>query len=264
MQNKQWKTQPHPITGILKQPLLCALFSVALGLSSTQTRAESLTCYSTVFAPFVIERNGEVKGVDVDVVKEAGRRIGINIDFKLKPWKRLEQEIKIGKVACLAAYFRTKEREAYLDYTHVPLHITAYTLFAHRKALRTFGSLADLKGWDIGVNRGFKTTPDFKQAVEEGWLKRHDVENEQQSIRMIQLNRLQAMLTNYHVGLYNIKHAGATDIEAMLPSIDSTPAYLVFSKKSNKSRLVPLFDEALFNLLKDGTYQTIFDRYLKL
>jgi polar amino acid transport system substrate-binding protein len=221
-----------------------------------------LTCHSTVFSPFVIQEGEEIKGIDVDVVKEVGRRLGIEITFELKPWKRLEKEIEKGYVSCVAAYFKTEKRAEYMDFTTVPLHVTSYTLFVEQDNKPDFWTFKDLQGWRIGVNRGFKTTPEFEEAVSKGWIAKHEVKNEVQSLKMVQSNRLDALLTNYHVGLYNIRLTNASRIVPMLPSISATPAYLVFSKKQNLAYLVPQFDEVLSDIIEDGTYDKIFSNYL--
>lgn len=239
--------------------ILCLLFPSA-GYSQEPGK---LTCYSTVFSPFVIEENGDIKGIDVDVIKEVGRRLHLDISFALKPWKRLEQDVKDGTVSCVAAYFRTEDRMEYMDFTSVPLHITSYTLFTNKVEVKAFKTFKDLNGWAIGVNRGFKTTPEFESAMSNGWITKYDVKSDEQSVKMVSSNRLDAMLTNYHVGLYNIKKLGASDVRPLLPSIRSTPTYLVFSKKQNLAHLVPKFDEALFSVIQDGTYQRIVDQYLQ-
>lgn len=240
------------------------LMSIAFFSTNVYSKAvDNLTCYSTVFAPFVLEQEGQVKGIDVDVIKEVGRRLGINVEFKLMPWKRLENFIKSGEIDCVAAYFQTPERMKYMDFTHIPLHMTAYTLFARKEDARNYSSLEDLKTWKIGVNRGFKTTPEFEEALYNGWVEKYEVTNDMQSFSMLEKGRLTAVLTNYHVGLYNIRELGLKDIVPIFPSIRTAPAYFVLSKKKNLGYLVQKFDEALFEVLKDGTYKKIFDTYLK-
>lgn len=240
-----------------------AVLFLLFPFASYSQEPRALTCYSTVFSPFVIEDNREIKGIDVDVIKEVGRRLHLDISFSLKPWKRLEQDVKDGTVSCVAAYFRTEERMEYMDFTSVPLHITSYTLFTNKVEVEGFKTFKDFKGWTIGVNRGFKTTPEFEAAMINGWITKYDVKSDEQSLKMVSSNRLDAMLTNYHVGLYNIKKFGVSDVRPLLPSIRSTPAYVVFSKKQNLAHLVPKFDEALFSVIQDGTYQRIVDQYLQ-
>ena len=61
----------------------------------------------------------------------AGENLGIDIDFSLMPRARLELELKAGRVDCVAAYFRTPERESYMLYTGIPLNVTSYSMFVH-------------------------------------------------------------------------------------------------------------------------------------
>ena len=225
---------------------------------------KQLTCLSTVFAPYVFEVNNEVVGVDVDVVKEIGRRLGIAIEIKLKPWVRLEKEMEAGTEQCAFAYFKTPERLTYMDFTHVPLHITSYTLFVLAEKKLNYKSLADINGFTVGVNQGFKTTPEFAEQVARGSFTEFRVEQELQSFQMLNAKRLDAVLTNYFVGAYQIKNLQLTNVVPVFPPLQSTPAYLTFAKKAELDELVPLFDSVLFDILVDGTYQRIFDAYTKV
>ncbi len=233
-------------------------------VSFAQQRVDKLTCVSTVFAPYVIEEQDDIVGIDVDVIQEAGRRLGIEIDFKLKPWKRLEVDMQRGEETCVAAYFRTPERLDYMDFTHVPLHITNYTLFVLEERDITFHSLEDIQGFSIGVNRGFKTTPEFEDALQKGWITEQEVNEDRQNFIKLEAGRVDAVLTNFHVGSYQIKLLGLQDVTSLFPPLSSTPAYFVFSKKKGLSHLVPKFDAALFDILQDGTYQKIFEKYTKI
>lgn len=251
---------------LLKLKSVGVVFLVTMVLFSNHSYSktvDNLTCYSTVFAPFVLEQQGQVKGIDIDIIKEVGRRLGVNIEFKLRPWKRLEQDIQFGDIDCVAAYFQTPERMDYMDFTHIPLHMTTYTLFARQEDAKNYSSLQELKSWKIGVNRGFKTTPEFEEAIYNGWVEKYEVSNDTQSFSMLEKGRLNAVLTNYHVGLYNIRELGLKNIVPIFPSIRTTPAYFVFSKKKNLGHLVQKFDEALYQILQDGTYDRIFNMYLE-
>lgn len=251
---------------LLKLKRFGVVFLVTLVSFSNHTYSktpDSLTCYSTVFAPFVLLQEGQVRGIDIDIMKEVGARLGINIEFKLRPWKRLEKDIQFGDIDCVAAYFQTPERAEYMDFTHIPLHITAYTLFARKEDAKNYRSLKELKAWKVGVNRGFKTTPEFEEALYNGWVEKYEVNNDAQSFSMLEKGRLTAVLTNYHVGLYNIRELDLKNIVPIFPSIRTTPAYFVFSKKKNFEHLVQKFDEALYKILQDGTYERIFNMYLE-
>ncbi len=251
----------------VRRNLTQAIVAVVGFLMMTFANAQqpsSLRCLSTIFAPYVFEADGEVVGVDVDVVKEVGRRLGIDIEIDLKPWVRLEKEIESGVEQCAFAYFRTPERQAYMDFTSVPLHITSYTLFVLKEREVNYRSLDDIKGFTVGVNQGFKTTPAFADQVERGNIEEFRVEQELQSFQMLNAKRLDAVLTNYFVGAYQVKNLTLNNVMPLFPPLQSTPAYLTFSKKRELAELVPLFDSVLFDILIDGTYQRIFETYTKI
>lgn len=241
---------------------------VSLGMFGNYSEAgandvmRSITCVSTVYEPFVIQQNGQIRGIDIDVVKAVGNKIKVNFEFALKPWKRIGNRMKKGQEDCVIAYFKTPDREPYMHYTRVPLHITKYTLFINRKKAFTFSSLKDLYGLSIAVNRGFKTTPAFTLAVAEKRIKQVNVQADKQSFGLLQKQRIDSVLTNYHVGSYIVKREGFDQVIPIDPPLSSTPAYVVFAKKDSFKALIPVFDAALFSVLQDGTYQKIFSKYI--
>jgi polar amino acid transport system substrate-binding protein len=240
---------------------LCSVVLISSFVAATDF-PKTLVCKSTVFEPYVMLVEGEVRGIDVEVIEEVGRRLGIDIDFKLKPWVRLERDMKAGNEVCAAAYFQTSEREEYMDFTQVPLHITNYVFFVSAENGETRLRLSDMSGFRIGLNNGFKTTPEFEKAVEEGFISVETVENETQSLKMLESGRIDGVLTNEFVGHYLIKKNNIIGVNPVFPPLASTPAFFTFSKSSGLEYLVPEFNTALFELLKDGTYQRIYDKYL--
>jgi polar amino acid transport system substrate-binding protein len=223
---------------------------------------KTLACKSTIFEPYVMLIDGAVRGVDVEVIEEVGRRLGIDIMFELKPWVRLERDIKAGNEICAAAYFYTGERAEYMDFTQVPLHITSYVFFVQTERGISNSRLSEMEGFNIGLNNGFRTTPEFEKAVEDGFINIEAVENETQSLKMLESDRIDAVLTNEFVGQFLIKKNGITGVNSVFPPLSATPAYFVFSKAAGFEYLIPEFNAALFDVLRDGTYQRIFDKYL--
>ena len=231
----------------------------SLTLQAQQNR--SLTCLSAAYPPYVIDDDG-LTGIDVDVVREAGRRLGLDIKIRLEPWKRLEEALSAGLRDCVFSYFKTDPRKAYAMYTSVPLHITQYTLFVRTDQTPQTRTLQDLFGKTIAVNRGFQTTPEFESARRQGQIKVIEVGRDEQSMRMLALGRVHAVLTNADVGQHVIRKLGLDDIEPLMPPMSITPAYLVLRKAPEFAPLRDQFNWSLFEILKDGTYERIRERYI--
>lgn len=242
------------------------LLTIFLLLCAPLLRAQEapvLTCYSTAFEPFVIEHaNGEISGIDVDVIREIARRTGLNISIGLKPWLRLEQEFREGnKVACGFAYSLTEARQQYLHFTRVPLHTTEYVLFYRREDIPVYQGLESLRGKTVAVNRGFRRPEAFDQALKAGVFKLFEVTEDSQGFQMLERHRVDAVLANQDVGRYQLFRLQPMVDVGVSPSLTRMPTYLVFARHSPTAAYAERFDQALSEIIADGTYQRIYQRY---
>lgn len=238
--------------------LACALSFSAFA----ETR--SITCYSDVFAPYVVQDHGEIKGIDVDMIAEAGRRAGIKVTFRLLPWVRLERELALGsrsEVECGFAYTLTEARKEYMDFTTVPIKLTELSIFARQGSFDEFKGVEDLKGKRIGVRRGFKMPSAMKAMVDQGHIQLEEVDLDKQNFEKLVRGRLHAVLSNRDVGYEMLEQIGTTDIVALSPSVQVTPTYLVFNRVKGLSPLIPLFDKGFKSIVADGTYRKIRAKY---
>lgn len=253
---------PIPRKSFLKLSVY-ALAGLIVAPGYAQVR--SITCYSDVFAPYVTLDAGEVRGIDVDAIAEAGRRVGIKVRFQLLPWVRLERDIAMGAISeieCAFAYTMTDVRKTYMDFTTVPVKLTELSIFARKGSFESFKGIEDLKGKTVGIRRGFKMPAAMQVLVDQGSIKLEEVDTDQQNFEKLARERIQAVLSNREVGLEALEQLGNADIVALSPSVQVTPTYLVFNKAKGLAELIPLFDKGLKSIVADGTYRKIRARYL--
>lgn len=245
----------------------CRLASAIGCLWALQATAQvrEIVCYSDVFAPFVIQDGDEIKGIDVDTIAEAGRRVGIQVRFQVLPWLRLERDITLGErseVDCAFAYTLTDARKAYMDFTTVPVKITELSIFARPDSFPAFKGIESLKGKTVGIRRGFKMPAAMQAMVDSGDIHLEEVDRDPQNFEKLARGRVQAILSNREVGHEVLEQMPSTDIMALSPSVQTTPTYLVFNKAKRLQSLVPLFDRGLKSVMADGTYRKIRGKYL--
>lgn len=242
---------------------VCCLLCIVSLPRTVMAQTERLQCVSTHFEPYVIADGRDISGINIELMQRAAASMEIQLDFNIVPWKRVEQDLKYGREMCAVAFFRDPEREQYLDYTTVPIQITTYKLFTHKDYERDdFDSLAEVKGWLIGVNRGFKTFPGFEEAIYNEWVTPVPVNSTKQALDMLAQKRLQAVLTDETVGKYLIKESGTKNLVLMKPDVHIQSAYFVFSKRAKLDHLIPEFDKAIMRLITDGTYKDIIRKYV--
>lgn len=240
----------------------CLLCLACPGRSAAEV--PPLVCYCDVFPPYVIDVPGRLAGADVDIVSEVGRRIGVPIEFRRLPWERLKHEIARGRestVTCAFAFTQTPERASLMEFGKVPLHMTAYTLFV-RAADNGIGRLADLRGGVIGVRRGFRLPPEIEAGVRDHLFRTDEVDTDQANFRKLLAGRVTAVLANPDVGRHVLKESAISGVRALDEQLMVTPTFLVFVKGSPAAALLPRIDQALRSMQSDGTYRTIFNKYL--
>ncbi|OYU44239.1 MAG: hypothetical protein CFE44_14010 [Burkholderiales bacterium PBB4] len=247
------------------RPLTLALATLVTLLAvPAWGQTKELVCYSDAFAPYVIVEGSHIRGIDVDTIAEAGKRVGIKVSFKTLPWVRLEREIALGAaspVECAFAYTLTTAREAYMDFTTAPLKLTELVLFTRRGAFETFHNFEMLKGKSIGIRRGFKVPAALATLVGQGSIKLEEVNDDLQNFEKLKRGRLDAVLSNHEVGNETIRQMKTADLVALSPPVQVTPTYLVFNKAKDLKALVPLFNKGLKSVMDDGTHKKIQARY---
>lgn len=237
---------------------------LAAGLLAGGVQGREITCYSTQFPPYVVENGDHIDGIDVDIVREAGRRAGVEVHFRLLPWVRLENEIRRGSasaVECAFAYTSNESRKTYMDFMQVPLKVTMYTLFAKRG--RFTGDLPELKGKTIGLRRGFIVPGTFEAMRKRQEVVIEETDSDISNFRKLALERIDGIITNADVGRAVLAGMASTEIVAVEPAIVQVPTFLVFNKASHLSALAAALDKALLEMQNDGSVNQIRLKYLR-
>jgi len=136
------------------------------------------------YAPFGFrDKNGELVGFDIDLAKEAAKRMGVKFDFKPIDWNNKENELDSGKIDIIwNGLDITPERQERILYSK-PYMDNRQILLAKKSADFNFTSENDLAGKIVGTQAGsnsetyvdenktllnsfkdFKTYATFKQA----------------------------------------------------------------------------------------------------
>ena len=114
------------------------LIAVLLLLFPLIVAAESFNVVSDDdFPPYsFIDSDKKVKGIDVDLLHEMAKRLGIEVNIKLVPWKRLLLMTEKGDIFGAFSLFKTPARELFSLFTH-PVHYSTFVLFTSKILLIT-------------------------------------------------------------------------------------------------------------------------------
>ena len=78
---------------------LCFVLILSVcGFVTNGTAKDALIFYAVNYPPYDIEKHPSgMKGFDVEVVEAAFASVGVNIEVKFRPWKRIMSEVETGK-----------------------------------------------------------------------------------------------------------------------------------------------------------------------
>ncbi len=240
---------------------------------SSVTFAASLSMYvvsDDEFPPFSFIENGEVTGIDVEIIKEMGRRNNIDIKIDLFPWKRLIMMTKTGRCDASMSLFHSSERVKFALYTHA-VHYSTFVIFVKKGKQFNYSSIDDLYGKNLAKQSGFIISDDFDMAVKSRKLGIFDIFKTKGGMKFTILGISDGFVANKHVTLYKLKNnlefSKFKDRFVILPKPvkQKRAAYFVLSKRSKINNKIQL-QEQIIKTLKimeaEGFYKKISDKYI--
>ncbi len=227
-----------------------------------EAKVYEIACETII--PFSYEENGEAKGIFLDLVREAFRRMDYKFSMKFYPWARGLNMLENGNVDALCTTAKQPERERFADYSQ-PVVPYTQSLFVLRDSQISFdGSVESLRPYTIGIVEGYTYDQKFEAAFKDGRLKSEPVNLAERNFEKLLGGRIDICMEGKYVGLYTLKKLGYSDkVKLLSPDVRDIHLYLAFSKKRNLAPLIEKFNKTLQEMKDDGTYQKIIDSYAK-
>jgi polar amino acid transport system substrate-binding protein len=215
------------------------------------------------------DEDGSVTGVLVQVIREAARRTGHEVEFRIDPWKRVIREVSEGNADAAFNAGVTEERKSWGMYGETVLIDETFVFFSRGpKALtRTLDEAASLR---VGIQLGYYYGERFDQMLKDQPF--HSVEVNQtipRNLRLLGADRIDVFVGDLLPTLYYVKKLGledeisiVTERESGQPLVVSTSdTYVAFSRRSVDPAYVETFDKALQSVKASDTFDTILGSY---
>lgn len=265
------------IPGLLVGAMLALGPRLAWGQGSPTIRPLRIALEN--YPPYEYVENGDVKGINVDIIKHILDRLGIPYEFKVYPFSRGWLMLKRGTADAAPSISYSKEREPFLFYTDAQrafdktgampddyLWMTKYVFFANRKFAKSlnFESYDQIQkdGYKIGIVKEYSYHPGF---LEEDFIVKpyFTVEDGLQGLARGEIDLFPMDET---VASHILERIGLRDQVTALPKvIFSKPYLMVFSRKSDYPDLetvMTAFNAELRSMRASGEIDAIRHRHL--
>lgn len=211
---------------------------------------------------------GKVSGLDVDLVNLAAEQAGCEVSFRQEDFADLLGMIQNGEVDIVAGATRTEERSDYAYFSR-PYRQETFSLFVRRADAQSIGNptLEELleNGYQIGITEGFLYGEEAEALISD-----EEYADQFNTARVGELNLfrliegdIDALLEDPFVASSIQRRLGlGDDIARVGEDIRTGEVHLMFSRASVEEDVVDRFDDALGQLIEDGTRDRILRMYV--
>ena len=243
-------------TAIIITMVLC----IGALCSGVRADAETLTVVFEEWPPYEYTSEGKIAGTDVAILEEAGRRLGINFQFKSMLWAKALEEVQDGTADAIFSLGITEERAKFLYYPDTPINVMRIVFFALKDNPVKVSSLQDLKGLNVGIVKANYYGKDFDAAR---GFKRTICSEHKEQFKMLLAKRFDLLISPYLVGTSVAKELGISDQVRMLEYVVAEePLYIGFSKKKGTQAQISAakFSQVFKQMQKEGFMKPVLQR----
>ena len=239
------------VTVVLVLLILCGCSSFEKDVSKGE-----IVIGSDQFEPFSYIDNGEMRGIDVDIAKEAFSRMGYTPVFKYIEWQKKNEYLRKGEVDCLWGGFSMNGRED--DYAWVGPYLFSDQVVMVKEDSDIY-SLADLKNKIVAVQATSKAEWAFAHNEElDGIRYLYTFSTITEVFNSLQRGYADA-IAGHGLALKTLVN-GSDKYRFLDESIMTSKLGIAFKKGYDQSFLT-LLSNTLNEMRDDGTIKSIIDKY---
>jgi polar amino acid transport system substrate-binding protein len=233
------------------------------------------------YPPFQMEKpnSTEPYGIDVDLVKSVFKKIGCEVKYFKRPWKRQLSDLESGNLDILTSANKTAEREKFAMFLS-PYMKGGNVMYVLKEDLKKykfkelkdvldekmFQNKDDFSKFRLGLTRGYEYGDIFTELIKNKNFSTITSESATDDllVEKAQGKRVGAFLGDVTVISYLLKNKNKSDIFEVFPAkVDNESIlYFAFSQKAVKPELATKANDALKIILKDGTFKKILLNYI--
>lgn len=223
--------------------------------------------YDGTYPPFnYMDNKGEPTGFEIEMLREIGKRAGLDVQFKAVPWDGVFGQIDTGKIDTYACcIFPNKERRQ--KYLFSREYIYDENRFIVRKGDgKLYKTYKDLNGHRIGVAGGGNSILAVEKLQKKDNLKFEIVAyNNENYVNDLALKRLDIIYKSPVSAMVESTVLGVAFEVADCPTVEKASCSLPWRKNDARSaQLCAIFSKVTQKMIDDGTMKALCDKWLKL
>jgi ABC-type amino acid transport substrate-binding protein len=218
---------------------------------------EPLTVGSDIpYPPFEQGKPGEYTGFDIELMKAIGEKIGRKAEFQDTSFETIFRDVAQGKFeAVISAATITEEREKAVDFSN-PYYLSEQAVLV--KEGSDVKSIKDLEGQTVAAQQG---TTGLELAKEElGGSEIRPFPEGPDAVNALKAGTVEGVIIDAPVAQNAVEKSGGVEIAEKIP----TEEEYGIAVAQGEEELLEEINEGLEEVMDDGTYKTIYEKWFKL
>ena len=236
--------------------MLFTLTGCSLDSANIMNREKIVIGFDESFAPMGFRNDkGEVVGFDIDLAKEAARRLGVKAEFKPIDWTKKKEEITSGNVDMLwNGCDITPERKEYMIFSK-PYMDSRQVLIVKKGNDQGIYSEYDLKDKIVGMQAGTSSEIYIDKDIKNSFAEFKICNSLQEGFAALDREEFDVFITDEIAGRYEITQ-NPNRFEVIEANVSPITEFGIGFAKDNtelRDKIQVVFDE----MIQDGTAKKI-------
>lgn len=261
MKSKSW------VTNLLAALAVLAIAAFAAGCGSSSDESTSggggggsgakLTVGSDIpYPPFEQGKPGNYTGFDIELMEAIAEKMGRTAEFQDTSFETIFRDVAQGKFeAVISAATITPEREKAVAFSD-PYYLSEQAILVKEGSDIT--GLADLEGKIVGAQQGTTGLELGKEKANASELRPYPEGPD--AVNALKSGTVEAVIINAPVAQNAVEKSGGVEIAEKVPTEET---YGIAVAKDN-TELLDEINQGLKEVISDGTYTTIYEKWFKL
>ncbi len=206
------------------------------------------------YAPFEFGRAPDYKGIDIDLVQEIGKRLDRKVEIKDTSFDTIIQDLAKGKFDMVASSLTiTADRKKEVDFSD-PYAFADQSLMVKKGS--DIKTIADVDGKTVGAQKATTGADYAKDKTKASSVRTYGEIDD--AFNALQNGQVDAVINDCPISKY------AENAKPQLTVIERLPTgeHYGFAFQKGSADLEADVNKALKEIVDDGTYNQIYDKYL--
>lgn len=234
----------------------------AAGAADFETIEEGVltVCSDIPYAPFEFEEGGEVKGIDVDLMKAMADELQLEAEFLDTDFDGIFAALSAGKCDVIASSVSiTDEREENNDFTEGYFEINQ-SLLVRADEKDEIDALDDLDGKVVGVQSETTGAAYAEENADDNGYTVKEFTGADELFTALAAGQVDGVLQDFPINSYHAETTGESAIATVFEAEEKEQYGFVIDADNDALR--EALDAALAELRENGTYDEILTEYL--